>query len=509
MPVSVSVFAPIFMKSPPPTMFPATVEFTLLPSFYQTGWQALEAGRKEAPFAYVVPATQRDPSAARQMIDVLRENGLQSYVASEDFTVDGRTFTRGSTVFPALQPYRAFLIEMMERQRYPEVRQGPDTKEIFKPYDVTAWTLPLMMGVDWVRVDHAFDVGHDATEGRGRSPNVDPNVDHVLPATANASYRIANRLLAKGVAVRRVIGSGPLVDGRRAPGVGPGDFIVPASATKLLVAVPDSLRIPFDAVPLVELTTAPVKAPRVGLYKPWAASMDEGWTRFILDQYEFKYATLDNSGMKNKNLRSRFDVIILPDIDKNVIIDGKEKRDDGSYFEPLPPAYAGGIGKEGVANLKAFVEQGGTLVCMTASCDVALEDFGLPVRNSAAKLKASEFSLPGTLVNLEIDPTQPLAWGMPEACAAYVTGGPVFATSIPGANVERDVVARYPRYPDQVVASGWADGVENMTGRAAIVVAHLKKGKVVLLGPKVQQRAQTVGTYKFLFNAILQAGLEK
>jgi hypothetical protein len=87
-------------------------------------------------------------------------------------------------------------------------------------------------------------------------------------------------------------------------------------------------------VPLVELTTAPVKAPRVGLYKPWAASMDEGWTRFILDQYEFKYATLDNSGMKNKNLRSRFDVIILPDIDKNVIIDGKEKRDEALTSSP-------------------------------------------------------------------------------------------------------------------------------------------------------------------------------
>lgn len=476
----------------------------ILQNFYDTGRKSIDLGKSEAPFAYVVPAEQRDPSAARQMIAILRENGLQSYVTSEAFTVDGRTFAAGSTVFPAAQPYRAFLIEMMERQRYPEVRQGPDTKEIFKPYDVTAWTLPLMMGVDWARVDHAFEVGHDPTEGRGHSPNVDPKVDHILPASANASYRIVNRLLAKGVAVRRLTSPGASSATRRT-----GDFVVPAAATKLLVAVPDSLRVPLDAAPTSGLSTARLKAPRIGLYKPWTVSMDEGWTRYVLDQYEFKYSNLDNAGMKNKNLRSRFDVIVLPDIDKNLIVDGKPKSEDGAYFEPLPPAYAGGIGKEGVANLKAFVEQGGTLVCMTAACDLALEDFGLPVRNSAAKLKPSEFSLPGTLVNLEVDPTNPLAWGMPENCAAYVTGGPVFSTSIPGANVERAVVARYPRYPDQVVASGWGDGVENMTGRPAIVEARLKKGEVVLLGPRVQHRAQMVGTYKFLFNAILQAGLEK
>ncbi|TMQ71223.1 MAG: hypothetical protein E6K80_06215 [Candidatus Eisenbacteria bacterium] len=254
---------------------------------------------------------------------------------------------------------------------------------------------------------------------------------------------------------------------------------------------------------------AHLKIPRVGLYKPWSAIPDEGWTRFVLDQYEFKYSTLDNAAIQQKSLRGRFDVILLPDVEKSVIVDGKPKSDDGAYFEPLPPPYAGGIGKEGVANLERFVEQGGTLVCMTGSCDLALDEFGLPVRNAVAKLKPSEFSLPGTLVNLDVDPTQPLAWGMPERCTAYVTGGPAFTTTIPGAHVGRSVVARYPEYPDQVVASGWADGTENLTGRAAIVEARLGKGRVVLFGPRVQHRAQMVGTFKFLFNAILSAGLQQ
>jgi hypothetical protein len=482
----------------------------ILRTFYETGRQSIQSGTSEKPFAYVVPARQHDPSAARQMIDVLRENGLQSFVAAEAFSAGGRTFAAGSTVFPAAQPYRAFLVEMMERQRYPEVRQGPDTKEIFRPYDVTAWTLPLMMGVDWARVEEPFDVAKSETSDRGKSPSIDATLDHVLPCSANASFRIANHLMAHGVAVARVIEAHTSAADAQPAGIGLGDFIVPASATKLLAALPESLRVPLEAIPArAKVGQHKLEAPRIGLYKPWVASIDEGWTRFVLDQYEFKYKSLDNAAMKQKNLKSRFDVILLPDVEKAVIIDGKPKSDDGSYFEPLPSPYAGGIGKDGVASLKAFVEQGGTLVCMTGSCELALDELGLPVRNSVAKLKTSEFSLPGTLANLEIDRHHPLAWGMDETCTAYVTGGPVFTTSIPGAGVGRVVVARYPQYPDQVVASGWADGTENMTGRGAIVEARLGKGRVVLFGPRVQHRAQMVGTYKFLFNALLRTAAEE
>ena len=153
------------------------------------------------------------------------------------------------------------------------------------------------------------------------------------------------------------------------------------------------------------------RAPRIGLYKPWAASMDEGWTRLVLDRYEYKHTSLDNAAMKQKNLGSRFDVIVLADIDKNVIVEGKPRSEEGGYFESLPPPYAGGIGKDGVAALKGFVEGGGTLVCLGSSADLALDELGLPVRNAVAKAKSSEFSLPGTLVNLEVDPSHPLGVG--------------------------------------------------------------------------------------------------
>jgi glutamine amidotransferase-like uncharacterized protein len=146
---------------------------------------------------------------------------------------------------------------------------------------------------------------------------------------------------------------------------------------------------------------------------------------------------------------------------------------------------------------------------MSEACGLAIDEFNLPVRNVVARLKNTEYSLPGTMVNLRIDPSLPLAFGMPKECVAYYTSGPVFATSVPGANVGRTVVARFPEYPDQVVASGWAAGTPHMAGRAAVVEATLGRGKVVLFGPRVQNRGQTLATFKLLFNAILNATMQK
>jgi hypothetical protein len=476
----------------------------ILRACYEGGLEAVARGGSEAPYAYVIPPTQHDPSAARQLVRVLRENGLQARLAETELaTSDGRHFPAGSVVFPAAQPYRPFLLEMMERQRYPEVRESPDTKDIYKPYDVTAWTLPLMMGVDWARVDQPLSgrLGErvDSLWPAGQARGADgPCV--VVPGSSNASVRLVNRLLAKGVKLERALAAFSAGSERFAP----GDWLVPAAdlpEARARDRVQELDLVGLERWP--DVRRAPIKAPRIGLYKAWLPEADEGWTRFVLDQYGFAYASLDNAAMKAKGLRARFDVIVLPSLEKDQIVDGRRKPEGGpAYFEPLPPPYDGGIGREGVANLKAFVEEGGTLVCLSASSALPIEEFGLPVRDIAAKAKPADFALPGTLVNLTVDPAHPLGFGMPEHGVAFCTGGPVFTTSPPGAGVDRAVVARYPEYEDQVVASGWAQGPSLMTGRAAVVEAGLGRGRVVLFGPRVQHRAQMVGTYKLLFNAL-------
>ncbi len=493
----------------------ASYRAEILRSCYQMGKRAIEQGEREAPFAYVIPPGQHDLAAASQMVDLLREHGLDVKVAREAFTTsDGRRFAAGSMVLPAAQAYRPFLVEMMERQRYPEVRQGPDTKEIFRPYDVTAWTLPLLMGVDWVRVDRPFRAEYEegfAFRWFEPPPRADDAPALLLPAATNESYAVVNQLLAQGVRVERGVDTLLAQVGEAIWRFPPGVFVVPREAKAMVERLAGERRVAvFGLAKASTGRRVPLRAPRVGIYKSWAASMDEGWTRLVLDRHDFKSTGLDNAAMRQKDLKARFDVILLPDQDKNVIIDGKPKSEEGpGYFEPLPPPYAGGIGKEGVANLKAFVEAGGTLVCMSDACALPLDEFNLPVRNLVGRMKSAEYSLPGTLVNLEVDTTQPLAFGMPRRCAAYYTSGPVFATSVPGAGVGRAVVARFPEFDDQVVASGWAAGTQHMAGRAAVVEATLGKGKVVLFGPRVQNRGQTLGTFKLLFNAILHAAMKK
>ena len=180
----------------------------ILQAYYEMGRDAVARGIAEAPRAYVIPPAQHDP-AAGQLVRVLRENGLEAHTAATELAApDGRRFPAGSVVLPAAQPYRGFLLEMMERQRYPEVRQSPDTKDIFRPYDVTAWTLPLMMGVDWARVDGPLAGrlgGAPDSSWPGPPAPAGEGACMVAPAVPGASVRLVNRLLAGGVKVERAL----------------------------------------------------------------------------------------------------------------------------------------------------------------------------------------------------------------------------------------------------------------------------------------------------------------
>ncbi|HVP14371.1 MAG TPA: M14 metallopeptidase family protein, partial [Terriglobales bacterium] len=190
--------------------------------------EQVRLGTAEAPYAYVIPPGQRDPAAARRMIAILEENGLEAHQAGTAFTTaDGRSFPAGSVVFLAAQPYRAFLLEMMERQRYPEVRPSPDSKEIDRPYDVTAWTLPLMMGVDWARVERPFTASLTRLEGPPQPMSAREVAGSCLVASASssASPALVNRLLAKGARVERALEAFS-ADGRS---FAAGDWLLPAS----------------------------------------------------------------------------------------------------------------------------------------------------------------------------------------------------------------------------------------------------------------------------------------
>jgi len=257
----------------------------------------------------------------------------------------------------------------------------------------------------------------------------------------------------------------------------------------------------------------PLKPVRVAIYKSYIASIDEGWTRFLLEQYGFAVKNIENKEVRAGNLNAAWDVIILPDSSREAIVDGKPTRE--GYFEELPPEYAGGLGKEGLRALRDFVEKGGTLITLARAADALTgEDFNLPVRNILAGstterrgVSTTEFNIPGSLLRMHLDTNHPLGWGMPDEVAGFFDSPVAFQTSAPGAEVQRSVVAWYPEDAKDILISGYARGAERLERKAAVVAFTKGKGKIVMFGFRVQHRAQTEGTFQLLFNAIHWAGM--
>jgi hypothetical protein len=230
--------------------------------------------------------------------------------------------------------------------------------------------------------------------------------------------------------------------------------------------------------------------------------MDEGWTRFVLEQYGFEPKTLDNKAVRTGGLNAAFDAIVLPDLTKEVVSTGKPKRDEGAmrYFAELPPEYAGGLEKEGAAALKDFVEKGGTLVALSSAVDYVVDELALPVRNGLSR--AADFAIAGSLLRVDVASGHPVTYGLPSEVAVFQDEALAFDTVLPGAEMERRVLASYPAAAADVLLSGWVRGEEAIVRKAAAVALSYGKGRVVLLGFRAQHRAQTPGTFPFLFNAL-------
>ena len=224
--------------------------------------------------------------------------------------------------------------------------------------------------------------------------------------------------------------------------------------------------------------------------------MDEGWTRWVLEQYEFGYTTLHNADIKAGKLREKFDVILLADQQPRDILNGND-------FKPIREEYRGGIGEAGLESLRQFVREGGTLIAMGASCDLVIDKFPIPVRNLKRGLTRDQHFAPGTVVRIQVDTSHPLGFGMPSEAYGFYNNSPFFALVEGFSSQRATVIARYPN--SDVIASGWLKGEDLMAGRAAVVSVEMNPGRIVLFGLRPQHRAQTHATFPMLFNALYLA----
>ncbi len=243
-----------------------------------------------------------------------------------------------------------------------------------------------------------------------------------------------------------------------------------------------------------------IKKPRVGLYQPWTASMDEGWTRFVLEQYEFPYTTLRNADIRAGKLNEKFDVIIFAQQSKNSIL-------NGNRGEWVRPEHRGGLGEDGSRAIQQFVREGGTLITLDQASDFAIDELGLPVRNTLRDVSRDRFYCPGSVLKIFVDNESPLGYGMPEETSAYFLNSPAFELTAPFGSSQARAVAKYPA--TNALQSGWIGGPEYLYDKVAAADVSYGKGRVVLLGFRAQFRAQPHATFKLFFNAIHWAGATK
>ena len=247
------------------------------------------------------------------------------------------------------------------------------------------------------------------------------------------------------------------------------------------------------ALPLSKNGESPIVNPvgqsvRIGIYKGWASNMDEGWTRYVFDVFNVPYTSLNDSEIRKGEL-AKLDVVVLPSQRAAQIIEGNPASN-------VPPEYAGGITQAGVTNLRSFVEQGGTLVCFDASCELPIKQFNLPIRNALEGERNSDFFCPGSIVALELDRTHPFVRGLASTLDAYFMNSSAFESTDP--NVK--VAARYAK--ENVLRSGWLLGEQKLRGRIALAEVTLGRGRVILFGFRPQHRGQTWGTFPLIWNAL-------
>ncbi|MBN1271013.1 MAG: hypothetical protein JXB26_01975 [Candidatus Aminicenantes bacterium] len=484
-------------------------------NFYRMNKDGIEKAQKDDPYAFVISAEQRDVPTTYRMLDILKFGGVELKQAKKEFVADGKIYPAGSLVVLMAQPYRPYARTLLEKQKYPDIRQYPGGPPV-PPYDNAAWTLPLQMGVSCERIEHPFKAELTPLD------EVKPSKISSIPETAsylvldsktNVSYSAAISLLQKKVDISR---SRQGINGKDFHAC-TGSFIMknsPAVRETLSPFVEKHFLPVYTLESVEDIPNDKVLPLRIGLYRSWRSNMDEGWTRYVLDDLKIPYTTLRNKDFKGTkkekaDLKSSFDVIIFASENADIIKLGKPGSSSAyrRYFSPMPQEYEGGIGKEGIEALKSFVEKGGILVTLNDACDLIFEEFSPPARNSLERVSRDKFFCPTSILNVEVDPSTPIGYGLPRNTAVMFSSSLAMSTSIPSPQWNRKVVASFPQ--EDILLSGWLLGEEYLSRKAAVVDLSYEQGHIILIGIRCQWRAQSHGAYKFLLNALLYPEKDK
>ncbi|MCX6287825.1 MAG: M14 family metallopeptidase [Bacteroidetes bacterium] len=464
----------------------------------------VKKGMTEVPYYYILPAAQHDRSELVALVNLLMEHGIAVYQLQGDILVSGLTVAKGSIVVPLAQPFRSFIKEILEKQKYPVRHYTPDG-EVMKPYDIASWSLPLHRGVNCFEVDSLIpDLGSKMKLVIEpfwlKTPLPDNYFAARFPVSNNESFKAIFIARSKGLEVTR--------NAR-------GDFFIKRDGGKKpkLDSLVNLMGVSPEFLPAgSEIPSNPVKIARIALVETFMHDMDAGWTRFIFDTYTVPYKILHPGEFEKTDFIKDFDLVIFPDNEKSILMEGKNESDGQIYPTSYPPEYTKGIGKKGMAKLMDFFNQGGRILSWGASTELftgllsvkaadTSREFRLPVRDISKRLTKEGLFCPGSFVSMNLVSDNPLTAGMPSSTGIFFRGEPVFATSIPCFDMDRRVIGKFPE--ENILLSGYCEKPEKLADKSVMVWLKKGKGQLILYGFGPQFRASTQATYKLLFNPLL------
>ncbi|OFW27369.1 MAG: peptidase [Acidobacteria bacterium RIFCSPLOWO2_02_FULL_65_29] len=471
------------------------------------------------PRGFILPSDQPDFLTATKLVNTLIKAGVVVHRATAPFAVAAKPYPAGSYVVKAAQAYRAHLLDMFEPQDHPDDIPYPGSAPR-PPYDVTGYNIAYSMGVRFDRLLDGFDGPFETLTGV-----VSPPVATIAQAPSGGGYLISHQMNDAFVAVNRLLKANEEVywlksavtaNGRS---YAPGAMYVPAKATTLpilrklaaekgVTATAVAGRPSGTSTGASQADAMELRPVRIGLWDVYGGSMPSGWTRWLLEQFEFSFEVVFAKTLDAGNLAARFDVLIFAD-------GGIPSRDGGTNQPPastIPMEFRDWLGSVSVSRtvpeLRKFVEAGGTLLTIGSSTIVG-QHFGLPIGSALVErdhsgaevpLPGAKFYVPGSILEARVDNTHPLGYGFDDTVNIFFDHSEAFRVRPQAAAKGMNTVAWIGT--PAPLKSGWAWGQQYLDQAVEIVEAPIGKGRVVLFGPEIVWRGQPHGTFKFLFNGI-------
>ncbi len=463
----------------------------------------LRTPKDRDPRGYIIPSNQPDFLTAIKFINALREVNIAVRRATKDFEVAGKRYPAGSFVVMTAQAFRPHVLDMFEPQEHPNVIPYPGAPPT-PPYDNAGWTLAFQMGVQFDRILEPFSGPFEnVTDWNVKPPSgrvtgsTTGLTGYIIDRRSNDAYRLVNRLLAGGERVQ----------------MSPEAFYVqdrPSAGARIQKAA-------FDlGVDVATTRTAPdagrakpLRAPRIGLWDQYGGSIESGWTRWILEQFEFPFTRVFATDLDAGNLHAKYDVLVFVN---GAIPSGQSAGRGGRGAAPdpgdVPTEYRWQLGRVSadvtLPKLRQFVQDGGTVIAIGDSAMSLAKSWALPIDDhlteNGAPLARAKYFVPGSVLSATVNVAHPIAAGMTERTDVFFDNSPVFTLRPGASDAGVSVIARFDS--PHPLRSGWAWGQQYLNGGVLAVQAHVGKGKVLLFGPEILQRAQPHGTFKFLFNGV-------